>query len=80
MVRPGQLEKSIVLLVSLTDSRYDNGFSPISVCTRIIWFEVKLSPGKEVLTACRKAGATDKSYFDHFAIQLPAPPRLQVVW
>jgi hypothetical protein len=56
------------------------GFSPISVCARIIWFEVKLSPGKKVLTACREAGATDKSYFDHFAIRLPAPPRLWVVW
>ena len=36
---------------------------PEQVVAKLREIEVKLSQGKDVLTACREAGATDKSYY-----------------
>jgi hypothetical protein len=36
---------------------------PEQVVAKLWEIEVKLSQGKDVLTACREAGATDKSYY-----------------
>jgi len=36
---------------------------PKQIVAKLHGIEVKTSQGKDVLTACRKAGATDKSYY-----------------
>jgi len=39
------------------------GLKPGQVVAKLREIEVKLSQGKDVLTACREAGATDKPFF-----------------
>jgi len=36
---------------------------PVRVVAKLRKIEVKLSQGKDVLTTCREAGVTDKSYY-----------------
>ncbi len=36
---------------------------PEQVVAKLREIEVKLSQGKDVMTACREAGTTDKSYY-----------------